>query len=217
MSLQTLLEETRAGASKRIPEEALAVMRAADEELVAKGVGQNALKVGDTLPDATFTSATGDTVQMSNLLANGPLIINFYRGGWCPYCNFELKAYQDILGDITALGAQLVAVTPEKPDNSLSTTEKNALTFPVLTDNENAFAKALGIAFELPKPLQELYGKFGMDLPGLNAGSGWSLPIPATFVVDANGKIVLADVDVNYTRRLEPSDALTALKASVAA
>lgn len=216
MSLQTLLEETRAGASKRIPEEALAVMRAADEELVAKGVGQNALKVGDTLPDATFTSATGDTVQMSNLLANGPLIINFYRGGWCPYCNFELKAYQDILGDITALGAQLVAVTPEKPDNSLSTTEKNALTFPVLTDNENAFAKALGIAFELPKPLQELYGKFGMDLPGLNAGSGWSLPIPATFVVDANGKIVLADVDVNYTRRLEPSDALTALKASVA-
>jgi peroxiredoxin len=217
MSLQTLLEETRAGASKRIPEEALAVMRAADEELVAKGVGQDALKAGDTLPDATFTSATGDTVQMSSLLANGPLIINFYRGGWCPYCNFELKAYQDLLGDITALGAQLVAVTPEKPDNSLSTTEKNALTFPVLTDNENAFAKALGIAFELPKPLQELYGKFGMDLPGLNAGSGWSLPIPATFVVNADGKIVLADVDVNYTRRLEPSDALAALKASVAA
>lgn len=217
MSLQTLLEETRAGASKRIPEEALAVMRAADEELVAKGVGQDALKAGDSLPDATFTSATGDTVQMSSLLANGPLIINFYRGGWCPYCNFELKAYQDLLGDITALGAQLVAVTPEKPDNSLSTTEKNALTFPVLTDNENAFAKALGIAFELPKPLQELYGKFGMDLPGLNAGSGWSLPIPATFVVDANGKILLADVDVNYTRRLEPSDALAALKASVAA
>ncbi len=217
MSLQTLLEETRAGASKRIPEEALAVMRAADEELVAKGVGQDALKVGDTLPDATFTSATGDTVQMSSLLANGPLIINFYRGGWCPYCNFELKAYQDLLGDITALGAQLVAVTPEKPDNSLSTAEKNALTFPVLTDNENAFAKALGIAFELPKPLQELYGKFGMDLPGLNAGSGWSLPIPATFVVDADGKIILADVDVNYTRRLEPSDALAALKASVAA
>ncbi|GAA6154836.1 peroxiredoxin-like family protein [Pyruvatibacter sp. HU-CL02332] len=217
MSLQTLLEETRAGASKRIPEEALAVMRAADEELVAKGVGQDALKVGDTLPDATFTSATGDTVQMSSLLANGPLIINFYRGGWCPYCNFELKAYQDLLGDITALGAQLVAVTPEKPDNSLSTSEKNALTFPVLTDNENAFAKALGIAFELPKPLQDLYGKFGMDLPGLNAGSGWSLPIPATFVVDADGKIVLADVDVNYTRRLEPSDALAALKASLAA
>lgn len=217
MSLQTLLEETRAGASKRIPEEALAVMRAADEELVAKGVGQDALKVGDTLPDATFTSATGDTVQMSSLLANGPLIINFYRGGWCPYCNFELKAYQDLLGDITALGAQLVAVTPEKPDNSLSTSEKNALTFPVLTDNENAFAKALGIAFELPKPLQDLYGKFGMDLPGLNAGSGWSLPIPATFVVDADGKIVLADVDVNYTRRLEPSDTLAALKASLAA
>lgn len=217
MSLQTLLEETRAGASKRIPEEALAVMRAADEELVAKGVGQDALKVGDTLPDATFTSATGDTVQMSSLLANGPLIINFYRGGWCPYCNFELKAYQDLLGDITALGAQLVAVTPEKPDNSLTTTEKNALTFPVLTDNENAFAKALGIAFELPKPLQDLYGKFGMDLPGLNAGSGWSLPIPATFVVDANGTIVLADVDVNYTRRLEPSDALAALTASIAA
>jgi len=217
MSLQSLLEETRAGAATRIPEEALAVMRAADEELTAKGVGNDALKVGDTLPDGEFTSATGETVRMSDLAAKGPLVITFYRGGWCPYCNFELKAYQDLLGDITALGGQLVAVTPEKPDNSLSTTEKNALKFPVLTDNGNDFAKALGIVFELPAPLQELYGKFGMDLPGLNAGTGWTLPIPATFVVDADGKIVLADVDVNYTRRLEPSEAVAALKASVAA
>lgn len=217
MSLQSLLEETRAGAATRIPEEALAVMRAADAELTARGVGNDALKAGDTLPDGEFTSATGETVKMSDILAGGPLVITFYRGGWCPYCNFELKAYQDLLGDITALGGQLVAITPEKPDNSLSTTEKNALTFPVLTDNGNAFAKALGIAFELPAPLQELYGKFGMDLPGLNAGTGWTLPIPATFVVDANGKIVLADVDVNYTRRLEPSEAVAALKASAAA
>ena len=217
MSLQSLLEETRAGASTRIPEEALAIMRAADEELTAQGVGNDALKVGDTLPDAELTSATGETVRMSELAAKGPLVITFYRGGWCPYCNLELKAYQDLLSEITALGGQLVAVTPEKPDNSLSTTEKNALTFPVLTDNENSFAKALGIVFELPAPLQALYGKFGMDLPGLNAGSGWTLPIPATFVVGADGKIVLADVDTNYTRRLEPSEAVAALSASVAA
>ncbi|MGD1935168.1 MAG: peroxiredoxin-like family protein [Candidatus Phaeomarinobacter sp.] len=217
MSLQSLLEETRAGASTRIPEEALAIMRAADEELTAQGVGNDALKVGDTLPDAELPSATGETVRMSELAAKGPLVITFYRGGWCPYCNLELKAYQDLLSEITALGGQLVAVTPEKPDNSLSTTEKNALTFPVLTDNENSFAKALGIVFELPAPLQALYGKFGMDLPGLNAGSGWTLPIPATFVVGADGKIVLAGVDTNYTRRLEPSEAVAALSASVAA
>jgi len=217
MALQDLLQEVADGAAKRIPEEALAVMQAAQDELVAKGIGQDALKVGDMLPDAEFTNATGESVRLADLNAKGPLIITFYRGGWCPYCNLELKAYQDLLDEITSLGAQLVAVTPEKPDNSLSTTEKNALTFPVLTDNGNAFAKALGIAFELPPALQALYGKFGMDLPSLNAGSGWALPIPATYVVDATGKIVLADVDLQYTRRLEPSLAVDALKVSAAA
>ncbi|MEM9668045.1 MAG: peroxiredoxin-like family protein [Pseudomonadota bacterium] len=216
MSLATELEQIAAGSVKRFPPEVIAIMRKAAEDLAAQGVGDSAAKPGDQLPDATLTDATGKTVKISDLLAKGPLVITFYRGGWCPYCNLELKAYQDLLGQIQALGGQLVAVTPEKPDNSLTTVEKNELSFPVLTDDGNSFAKALGIVFELPPELQKLYGGFGMDLPQLNAGSGWTLPIPATIVVAGDGTIKLADVDRDYTRRLEPSLALEALKETVA-
>lgn len=106
----------------------------------------------------------------------------------------------------------MIAVSPEKPDNSLMTSEKNALSFPVLTDTGNKFAKAIGIAFELPIGLQNLFSGFGMNLPDQNSETGWALPIPASFVVDRGGKIVLADVDTQYTRRLEPAEAISALR-----
>ncbi|MEO9468701.1 peroxiredoxin-like family protein [Parasphingorhabdus sp.] len=214
-TLAKLLQETLADSVARFPPEALEVMRAADEELKERKVGENALKAGDSLPDASLIDATGKSVSLSSLNEAGPLIITFYRGGWCPYCNLELKAYQEILGEITDLGGQLIAISPEKPDNSLTTIEKNALTFSVLTDTGNQLAKAVGIAFELPAGLQQLFTNFGMNLDELNADTGWALPVPATFVVDGNGRIILADVDIEYTRRLEPSEALAALKSSV--
>ena len=215
MSLKSILEETVAESVNKIPPEAMAVIVESAAELDAQGIGNNALKAGDKLPDATLVDANGSSVSIASLLRKGPLIINFYRGGWCPYCNFELKAYQQLLSDIKSLGGQLVAITPEKPDNSLSTIEKNELAFPVLTDNENAFAQALGLAFELPEKLQKVYAGFGLDLPGHNAHSQWVLPIPATLVVAADGVIVLSHVDRNYTKRLEPSDALAALKVNL--
>ncbi len=213
MSLKSILEETAAASAKKFPPEAIEVIMKSAAELDAQGIGDDAIKTGDQLPEASLTNANGELISMSSLLAKGPLLINFYRGGWCPYCNLELKAYQNILADIQALGGQLVAITPEKPDNSLSTIEKNELQFPVLTDNENAFAKALGLVFELPAELQALYSGFGIDLPATNAMSGWQLPIPATLVVKASGEIALSHVDRDYTKRLEPSDALAALKA----
>lgn len=226
MSLQTthsegtlakLLQEQLTNSVAQFPPEALEVMRLADEELKERKVGCDALKVGDFLPDATLSDATGKSVSLSSLNKDGPLIITFYRGGWCPYCNLELKAYQDILGEIKSLGGELVAVSPEKPDNTLTTIEKYSLAFPVLTDTGNRLARAMGIAFELPAGLQLLFTNFGMNLDDLNSGTGWALPIPATYVVDGNGRIVLADVDVEYTRRLEPSKALAALNSCVTA
>lgn len=213
MSLTKTLAEVAAGSAKRMPPEAIATMQKATAEFAAAGIGASALKVGDTLPDATMSDATGKPVTLSALLAKGPLIINFYRGGWCPYCNFEMKAYQELLPEITSAGATLIGVTPEKPDNALSTIEKNALTYPVLTDAGNAFAKALGLVFELTGDLKALYAGFGLDLPNVNQDTGWTLPIPAVYVVGADGKILFADVDLNYTRRAEPSDAIAALKA----
>ena len=212
MSLKAILEETAAASVNRIAPEALEVIMQSAAELEAKGIGNTALKAGDQLPDATLVDANNNSVSISSLLSNGPLIINFYRGGWCPYCNFELKAYQELLPEITALGAQLVAITPEKPDNSLTTIEKNELKFPVLTDAGNAFANALGITFELPIALQKVYAGFGLDLPSVNADSGWMLPIPATLVVSKDGQIALSHVDRDYTKRFEPSEALAALR-----
>lgn len=212
MSLKQILADVSAQGAKRMPPEALATMEKAAADYITAGIGKDALGVGDTLPDATLIDATGNPVTLSNLLAQGPLLLNFYRGGWCPYCNFEMKAYQDLLPEITAAGATLVGVTPEKPDNALSTVEKNALTYPVLSDTGNAFATALGIVFELQGDLKDLYEGFGLDLPNLNAQSGWTLPIPAVYVVGSDGKILFADIDLDYRRRAEPSEVLAILK-----
>lgn len=213
-TLKEILAETSAQGIKRIPPEALSIMMESAAELDAQGVGDNALKAGDMMPDAALTDAQGNKTSSSAIYADGPAIITFYRGGWCPYCNLELKAYQDLLADITDLGGTLAAITPEKPDNSLSTIEKNALTFPVLTDTGNSFAKEIGLMFELPEKLQAVYNGFGMDLAALNDNSGWTLPIPATFVVAKGGEIILADVNRDYRLRLEPSEALAALKSA---
>ena len=211
MSLTETLKEFVAQSAGRIPPEAIATMEKATAEFAAEGIGKSALKVGDQLPDATLNDASGAQVTLSNLLAKGPLIINFYRGGWCPYCNIELKAYQDLLPEIQSKGATLVAISPEKPDNVLSTVEKNTLSFPVLTDTGNAFAKALGLVFELTGDLKNLYQGFGLDLPKQNANSGWTLPIPAVLTVAADGTILFADVDLDYRRRAEPADAIAVL------
>ena len=211
MSLTETLKEFVAQSAGRIPPEAIATMEKATAEFAAEGIGKSALKVGDQLPDATLSDASGAQVTLSNLLAKGPLILNFYRGGWCPYCNIELKAYQDLLPEIQSKGATLVAISPEKPDNVLSTVEKNTLSFPVLTDAGNAFAKALGLVFELTGDLKNLYQGFGLDLPKQNADSGWTLPIPAVFTVAADGTILFADVDLDYRRRAEPADAIAVL------
>lgn len=211
-TLKEILAETSAQGIKRIPPEALAIMMEAASELDAQGVGDKALKIGDTFPEMTLIDQNGKNISTSSLYINGPAIVTFYRGGWCPYCNLELKAYQNLLAEIKAAGGSLTAITPEKPNNSLSTIEKNALDFSVLTDSENALASALGIKFELPEKLQTVYHGFGMDLAALNDNSGWTLPIPATFVVDTDGKIILADVNRDYRLRLEPSAALAALR-----
>ncbi len=213
-SLKELLAETSAQGIKRIPTEAMEIMREAAAELDAQGVGDQSLRAGDMMPNVSMSDALGNNVNIADLYKDGPAIFTFYRGGWCPYCNLELQAYQQLLSDIQALGGTLVAISPEKPDNSLSTIEKNELQFPILTDSANSLAQALAIVFELPAKLQAVYSGFGMDLAALNDNSGWTLPIPATYVVAKGGKIILADVNRDYRERLEPTEALAALKSA---
>ena len=129
MPLKEQLAEYRAGWCKRVPPERQAIMQRHIEQLRAGAIARTTLKVGERAPAIVLKNAKGETVDVANLLKKGPVIVTFYRGGWCPYCNLELKAYQEVLPEIVAAGAALVAISPEKPDDTLSTAEKNALAF----------------------------------------------------------------------------------------
>lgn len=195
----------------RIPAEALEIMDRRSRELAESGQADRALTVGDRAPAFRLPTATGGTVALTDLLADGPVVLTFYRGAWCPYCNLALRALQHIHSDITAHGAQLVAVSPQIPDESLSLTEKHSLAFHVLSDLGSDVAKQYGLAFDLPDDLAALYDSFGFDLQRVNAGHARTLPLPATYVIDRDGTIRWAFVNTDYEKRAEPQDILEAL------
>ncbi|HTV39185.1 MAG TPA: peroxiredoxin-like family protein [Candidatus Sulfotelmatobacter sp.] len=196
-----------------IPKPALAVMDAETSRLAASNLAVRALKVGNTAPDFILPDAHGQLVRFHSLSRNGPVVVVFYRGGWCPYCNLYLRGFQRALPRLQELGAQMVAISPQLPDNSLSTQEMNQLAFPVLSDVGNKVARQFGIVFELSRELLELYRQFGHPLEKANGvGGGKELPVPATVLVDRKGIIRLAHVDADYTRRLDPEDVIETLK-----
>lgn len=208
---QTLQEQNQA-ARANIPEAQLAVMDAATASLARSGLAESSLGVGSPAPDFTLPDATGKAVTLSDLLVNGPVVVSFYRGGWCPYCNLELRALQDRLDDITGAGGQLVAISPQTPDNSLSTVEKHDLRFPVLSDIGNAVARTYGLVFALAQDLRPIYSGWGLDLAAANGDDSFELPIPATFVIAPDGNVAWRFADADYTRRAEPDDVIAALQ-----
>ena len=207
------LEEFRQYFLANFPAEKASIMARADAELSEKQVLKNVLKVGDTAPNFNLPNATGNTVSLENVLSRGPAVVVFYRGGWCPYCNLELRAYQRLLPEIEKAGGQLLAISLQSPDETLSTQEKNELAYPVLSDTDGKVTQAFGLLFELPDYLQDLYTELGHDLPNIQSVGKWALPVPGTFVIAPNGKIVASYADVNYRVRMEPEEALAAIKA----
>ncbi|EGJ34604.1 MULTISPECIES: peroxiredoxin-like family protein [Moorena] len=194
------------------PEEAKLIMAKAGEDLANSGIVDNSLNVGDKSPNFTLPNAVGKLVELQDLLATGAVVISFYRGQWCPYCNLELRALQQFLPEIQKLGATLVAISPQTPDNSLSTTEKNHLTFEVLSDVGNKIAKEFGLVFTVPEELRPVYQNFGIDLPAHNGDETFELPIAATYVINPDGTITHALVDLDYTKRLDPEEIVSALQ-----
>jgi peroxiredoxin len=171
-----------------------------------------AVKAGDRFPGIALTDQLGRTVDIAKSAAGGPQVVTFYRGGWCPYCSMELRAYQKALPEIEAAGGALVAISPEAPDHTLSTAEKNELAFPILSDVNGRLADALGIRFELSDDVKAYFVSVGHDLPARNADDKWSLPMPATYVVAPDGTIALAHVDPDYRKRLDPQAVIKVLE-----
>ena len=212
MSLKDELDKLRAASAQKFPPETLAVMQGATKDLIASGIAEQSASEGSAAPDFSLPNAHGEPVASGALWEDGPAVVSFYRGGWCPYCNIELKALQDRLPEIEALGARLVAITPETPDKALSTQEKNEIGFDVLSDDGNRVASAFGLTFRLPDAVNELYKGFGIDLETSNGEASQTLPVPATFVIGKGGKVLKAFVDADYTRRAEPEEIIEALK-----
>lgn len=210
-TLTQTLANYKAAFIARVDPARVAMMEAATDKLRASGIERSALQVGDKAPDLTLPDANGKPVRLQNLWSKGPLVVIFYRGAWCPYCNLELRAWQHHLTALKERGGSLVAISPQTPDNSLSTIEKNELAFPVLSDSSLIVSSAFGVAFELPPELIDLYGKVGNDLPSLNGNGRWVLPVPATYVIDQNGQIAWSHIDSDYRTRAEPIEVLHAL------
>jgi peroxiredoxin len=217
-TLSQQLDEYLAGWMQRVPADRRAAMERHIAHLAETGIGRNAKQVGDQAPDIVLPDASGRTFDVAKLLETGPVIVTFYRGGWCPYCNLELRAYQAVLPRITAAGARLVAISPEKPDDSMSTAEKNALTFPVLSDIGQRVGKAFGLVYSFTDELRSVYDGFKLNIPAKNGTpDDWSLPLSATYVIGPDGRILFADTSVDYRRRTDPLDVLQVLEHRVAA
>lgn len=202
MSFLDQLKEKRIASEQRLPKDTFISMQEAIASLKSSSIEKLAPKVGEKLPSFVLPNQLQEMITLESLLAHGPVIITFYRGNWCPYCNLELQAYQYHLEKIKALGVSLVAIGPELPDESLTTIEKNELQFQVLSDVNCDYAKELGIAFPLADKLRPIYAEFGIDLEQKNGS--FELPVSATFVVDQDGMILESTVDVDHTIRQDP-------------
>ncbi|SFQ66949.1 Peroxiredoxin [Variovorax sp. OK605] len=187
-------------------------MHRATAELVAADAAGHALKAGDTAPAFTLQDADGAAHSSTGLLARGPLVLTFCRGVWCPYCNMDLQALQEALPAVRERGAELVAVSPQTASNSRKSARDNKLAFPILSDPGNEVAAAFGLRFRLPDYLIELYrDAFKNDLTVVNGDPGWTLPMPARYVIAPDGTIAYAEVNPDYTNRPDPSELLPVL------
>jgi peroxiredoxin len=210
-SLQSKLDSFKNNWLKKADSQKIVDYQRGIDILEEEGIGNQALKVGDTAIDFTLSNAVGNKVHLYKLVENGPVVIIWYRGGWCPYCNLELAAYQDYLKQIKNLGATLIAISPNLPDNSMTTIEKHQLEYEVLSDINNETAKLYGISYKLPEIVQKHFeGKILLDK--FNGNANKELPLAATFIVDMDKIIKYTFIDKDYRKRAEPSEIIEVLE-----
>jgi peroxiredoxin len=211
-ALTQAINEYDAAKAQRVPAEILEAMAKATTDLAASGIQHRAVGVGDGFPDFELPNQHGACRRFSDYLQDRPVVLNIYRGGWCPYCNMEMKALHDLLPEIEGQGARLVGMAPETPEMARVTAERHSVSIDILSDVGNLVAEKLGLVFELPQALRPIYEKIGIDIPAYNGDRSFKLPMPATYVVRTDGTVAYAFVDPDYTKRQEPADIVTLLE-----
>jgi peroxiredoxin len=196
------IEELNENLTKQLPTEVLEIFSKSIEELRAQGIEESSIEIGERFPDFSLPNTNDETIELKELLKNGKVIVAFFRGSWCPYCNLELKALQENLKQIVGRKAKLVAISPQKSDYSKELTNNHQLDFELLTDKDNALAKQLGISFELQNYAIPTYKSLGIKLSNYNENDNNELPIPAVFVIDTDYRITYKFVDTNYMNRI---------------
>lgn len=212
MTLTDELQRMLDNFTQKVDPQIRQTMVQATNNLASSGIEKKALHQGDSIPLFSLPDQNGIDQSIQPFLNKGPIVLSLYRGGWCPYCNLELKALEDYREQFEALGANLVAISPEQPDKALDTQTRNELKFTVLSDQGNKVAKEFGLVFSLAEELKPIYKNFGIDVSAHNGDENYELPLAATYVVDENGNIVYDFVKADYTKRADPEDILYILK-----
>ncbi len=191
-----------------IPPEVLDTMQQATAELLHSGIANKSIQAGSPAPRFTLTDSNDNTVTLDQLLSEGPVVLNFYRGAWCPYCRLELQALDKIMLELHAMGASLVAISPNLPEKTAEFSVDNPFSFTLLSDPGLKVAEQYGLVFRMSDDLIRTYQQLGIDLPAFDGNHDYRLPIPATYIVKQDGTIAHAFIDPDYTHRMEPVDIL---------
>jgi peroxiredoxin len=213
------LKALRSKEAAETPDELKQVISLELKALISSGQAGRAVKVGAKAPGFVLPDVNGNTVSSADLLAKGPLVVTFYRGLWCPFCNADLQALESAATRIRGFGATPVAISPQTPANSRISLQENHLSFPILSDKNCELAAKFGIRWMPSEALQGVYRNFGTDVGAFNGEGSWALPMPARYVIAQDGTVAYAEVNANYTHRPEPGDVcpvLEKLKAGVA-
>ena len=213
MSLGQQLEELTAKLRALVPAERLATIDRAVANLQSSRLAEGALKSGDRAPGFELPDGDGMLWRSADLLRSGPLVVVFYRGRWCAYCNAQLAALQQIHSRIAAAGASLVAISPQTQKHSYMTRDMHQLRFPVLSDAGNRVARQFGLVYRIPPDLQTMYEGIFTKLPGYNGDASWELPLAATYIILSDEAISFAEIREDWRQRAEPEDVLTRLSA----
>lgn len=211
MRLQDELDALRDKCYENTPPHIRHVRQKAIDDLVSSGIAERAIHAGDCAPEFRLRDADGKAISFYAVLNSGPVLIVFYRGGWCPYCKLDLRAIQAVARQLRSSGASIIAVSQQSANESRSTERMNGLSFPNLVDRGGKVARAFGLRWKPSRELRAAEIECGLDLAAVNGESSWTLTMPALYVISPEGVVEYADISADYTRRCDPIELLPVL------